>query len=75
MAALAGMSRTTFDATVADTALRTSLLQMQDQAVKDYKVDATPFFVFVGHSGKPDAESGEKSYDQFVALVAKAAGT
>ncbi len=75
MAALAGMSRTTFDATVADTALRTALLQMQDQAVKDYKVDATPFFVFVGHTGKPDAESGEKSYDQFAALVAKAAGT
>ncbi len=75
MAALAGMSRATFDATVADTALRTALLQMQDQAVKEYKVDATPYFVFAGPGGKTSNESGEKSYDQFAASVAKVAGT
>ena len=75
MAALAGMSRATFDATVADAPLRTALLQMQDQAVKDYKVDATPFFVFAGPGGKTSSESGEKSYDQFTASVAKVAGS
>ncbi len=74
MAALAGLSRAIFDAAVADTALRTAILQMQDQAVKDYKVDATPYFVFIGPGGKTSGESGEKSYDQFQASVAKVSG-
>ncbi len=73
MAALAGMSRTTFDATVADKGLQDGLLKLQDQAVKDYKVDATPYFVFNGPGMKDFRESGEQTYDGFAATVAKAA--
>jgi len=73
MAALAGMSRATFDATVADQGLQAGLLRRQDEAVKTYKVDSTPYFVFSGPGGKDFHESGEQTYDSFAAVVAKAA--
>jgi protein-disulfide isomerase len=73
MAALAGMSRATFDATVKDSALQAGILKAQDEAVKQYKVDATPFFVFNGPGLKDFHESGEQTYDSFAATVAKAA--
>ena len=54
MAMLAGMSRATFDSTIADTKLRDAILAAQKAAETKYKVDATPTFV-VGdktHSGE-----------------------
>ncbi len=73
MAALAGMARPTFDATVADKGLQDGILKLQDQAVKTYGVDSTPYFVFNGPGGKDLHESGEQTYDSFSAVVAKAA--
>jgi protein-disulfide isomerase len=73
MAALAGMTRPTFDATVADKDFQAGLLKLQDQAVKTYKVDSTPFFVFNGPGAKDLHESGEQTYESFAAVVAKAA--
>jgi protein-disulfide isomerase len=73
MAALAGMSRQTYDATVKDNALQAGILKQQDVAVQKYKVDATPYFVFNGPGAKDLRESGEQTYDSFAATVTKAA--
>jgi protein-disulfide isomerase len=72
-AALAGMARATFDAAIADKSLQDGILKLQDTAVKTYKVDSTPFFVFNGPGAKDLHESGEQTYDSFAAIVAKAA--
>ena len=74
MAALAGMSRPTFDATIADQALRTAILKDQDVADKVYHVDATPTFIFNGPAQKDHRESGGRTPDDFAKLVAAAAG-
>jgi protein-disulfide isomerase len=74
MAALAGMSRATFDATINDDKLRDAILAAQDAAEKKYDVKATPTFIFTGPSGKDHHDSGELSYDAFAKAVAEAAG-
>ncbi len=61
MAALAGMDRPTFDAAVADTALRDWILAQQTMAEKKWKIDATPSFVINGRM-----VAGEMSYESFV---------
>jgi protein-disulfide isomerase len=64
MAALAGMSRTTFDATVADTALRDAILARQKAAASKYGIDSTPSFLIDGK-----LHAGEMSYANFVKLI------
>ncbi len=53
-AALAGMSRATFDATVADQALKSAILAGQSEAEKNFQIDSTPTFIIQGrkHSGE-----------------------
>ncbi len=60
MAALAGLSREAFDATLADDSLRAAILKEQDAGAKQYSINATPTFVF---GSTP--HSGELSYDSF----------
>lgn len=64
-AALAGMPRAIFDATIADTGLRTAVLTEQQRGVDLYKVDSTPTFVI---NEKP--HSGEQSYSAIARFVA-----
>jgi protein-disulfide isomerase len=64
MAALAGMSRTTFDATVADTVLRDAILAHQKADAARWSIDSTPTFVINGTK-----HSGEMNYDTFAKLV------
>jgi protein-disulfide isomerase len=64
MAALAGMSRETFDKAVADNALRTWVLQQQQADQDRWKIDSTPSFVINGQK-----YSGEMSYDAFRKLI------
>jgi protein-disulfide isomerase len=63
-AALAGMSRSTFDRAVGDDALRNWILQEQDAAQKRWNIDATPSFVINGQK-----YSGEMSFDAFKKLI------
>lgn len=64
IAALAGMSRPTFDAAVSDTDLQNWILQTQKEAQDKYSIDATPSFVVNGKK-----YSGEMAYDDFVKLL------
>ena len=64
MAALAGMTRPTFDAAINDTALQDWILAQQADAQKKYHIDATPSFVINGKM-----YTGEMSYDAFVKLL------
>jgi protein-disulfide isomerase len=64
MAALAGMSRATFDQAIADTTLRNWILQQQQSDQDHWKIDATPSFVINGQK-----YSGEMSYDAFKKLI------
>jgi protein-disulfide isomerase len=63
-AALAGMSRPTFDQAIADTALKTWILQEQADAQKKWSIDSTPSFVINGQK-----YAGEMPYDAFVKLI------
>jgi protein-disulfide isomerase len=74
MAALAGMSRATFDKVIADQTLRAEILSLQSEAENFYHIDSTPSFIFNGPAEKNHLEAGEQSYDAFVKLVAAAAG-
>src|SRR6185437_3954105 len=67
LAALAGMSRETFDKAVADNALRTWILQQQQADQDRWKIDSTPSFVINGQK-----YSGEMSYDAFSKLIPEA---
>jgi protein-disulfide isomerase len=67
IAALAGMSRASFDQAIADTALRDWILQQQQVAQDQVKVDSTPSFVIGGKK-----TSGEMSYDAFKKLLPEA---
>jgi protein-disulfide isomerase len=64
MAALAGMSRTTFDKAVADTDLRSWILAQQQQDQDHWKIDSTPSFVI-----NDKTFSGEMGYDAFRKLL------
>ncbi len=67
MAALAGMSRATFDQTIADKALRDWILQRQAAAQKRWNIDSTPSFVINGHE-----YSGEMDFESFNKLIQNA---
>ena len=67
MAALAGMSRATFDATVADTAFRNAILAQQKADAERWSIDSTPTFVING-----EKHAGEMDYATFSKLVPNA---
>jgi protein-disulfide isomerase len=64
MAALAGMTRPEFDAAVNDTALRSWILQQQQNDQDKWKIDSTPSFVIDGKK-----YAGEMSFDAFSKLL------
>ena len=63
-AALAGMSRTTFDKAIADTALRDWIVQQQQADTNKWKIDSTPSFVIDNQK-----YAGEMSYEAFRKLI------
>jgi protein-disulfide isomerase len=67
LAALAGMSRATFDATVADTAFRDAILAQQKADAARWNIDSTPSFVINGQ-----LHAGEMGYDVFAKLIPNA---
>lgn len=73
VAALAGLSRESFNAAIADTALQNAILAAQDKAEKTYHIDSTPSFIFNGPNAKDRLETGDRAYPDFAQLVAKAA--
>ena len=64
IAALAGMSRSTFDAAIADQALQAFILQEQQEAQDKYKIDSTPSFVVNGQM-----YPGERSFEEFARMA------
>jgi protein-disulfide isomerase len=74
MAALAGLSRQDFDATIADTGLRTALLKHQDEGQKTYDIDSTPTFIFNGKGVRNHRAAGDMPYAEFARQVSQAAG-
>ena len=64
LAALAGMSRATFDQAIADAELRNWILQQQQADQDHWKIDSTPSFVIDGKK-----YAGEMSYDAFRKLL------
>ncbi|HYZ34869.1 MAG TPA: thioredoxin domain-containing protein [Crenalkalicoccus sp.] len=64
MAALAGMSRGTFDKAIGDTGLRDWIIAQQKADTEHWKIDSTPSFVI---NNKKYA--GEMSYDAFRKLI------
>ena len=64
MAALAGMSRDTFDSAINDTTLKNWILQRQNDDQAKYHIDSTPSFLVNGQK-----YSGEMSYPSFVKLI------
>jgi protein-disulfide isomerase len=63
-AALAGMSRATFDQAIANDALKAWILQQQADAQKKWSIDSTPSFVINGQK-----YAGEMSFDAFRKLI------
>jgi protein-disulfide isomerase len=64
LAALAGMSRDTFNDALADQTLRNWILHQQEVDQNTWKIDSTPSFVIDGKK-----YSGEMSYDAFRKLL------
>ncbi len=67
MAALAGMSQETFDATIADQALGRGILELRLEGQNRHNVNSTPTFVF-GNRMVP----GNMPFDRFAQNVAEA---
>jgi protein-disulfide isomerase len=65
-AALAGMSRATFDATVADQALKSAILAGQSDAEKNFQIDSTPTFIINGRK-----HSGELAFSDFKEMASQ----
>ena len=64
LAALAGMSRATFDQAISDNDLKTWILQQQQTDQDRWKIDSTPSFVINGQK-----YAGEMSFDAFKKLI------
>jgi protein-disulfide isomerase len=64
LAALAGMTRATFDATVADTSFRDAILAQQKADAARWGIDSTPTFVING-----EKHAGEMDYERFRKLI------
>lgn len=69
LAALAGMSRATFNATIGDAELKRAILTAQDEGEKKFGVNSTPSFVMNGK-----LTSGAVTFDGFAKAVDAAAG-
>lgn len=69
LAALAGMPKATFDATIADKKLENFILAESREAQEKYHVDSTPTFII---NGQP--HPGEMPYADFAQLIAAASG-
>lgn len=67
LAALAGMDRKGFDAVAADEGLRRGILEQRMAAEREFRISATPSFVFNGR-----LQSGNLPFEQFVQLVQQA---
>lgn len=67
MAALAGLSRATFDAAWDDAELRNWILTQQAADQKKYNIDSTPSFLINGQK-----QAGDMSYDAFLKFVPNA---
>ena len=67
IAALAGMSRATFDAAIANTELKDWILTQQQADQTKYKISATPSFAINGKT-----TSGAMSFEDFAKLVSDA---
>ena len=67
IAALAGMSRATFDAAIANTELKDWILTQQQADQTKYKISATPSFAINGKT-----TSGAMSFEDFAKLVSEA---
>lgn len=63
-AALAGMSKATFDKAIADTGLQDWIVKNQQADTDKWKIDSTPSFVINGQK-----YAGEMSYDAFRKLI------
>jgi protein-disulfide isomerase len=63
-AALAGMSRPTFDKAVSDTGLRDWILKQQQADTDKWKIDSTPSFVINGQK-----YAGDMTYEAFRKLI------
>jgi protein-disulfide isomerase len=61
------MDRKAFDAVVADEGLRRGILEQRMAAEREFRISATPSFVFNGRM-----QSGNIGFDQFVQLVQQA---
>jgi protein-disulfide isomerase len=75
MSGLAGLSRKTFDATIADNALRDAILADQSAAEKTLQVDSTPTFIFNGPGAHDKKVAGEMTFAEFSDQVNAAAGS
>jgi protein-disulfide isomerase len=64
MAALAGMSRPTFDRAITDSALKNWIQTQQVADEKMYNIEATPTFLINGK-----AQAGDMSYSDFVSAI------
>jgi protein-disulfide isomerase len=64
MAALAGMSRDSFNNAIADDTLKGEILAAQAAAEQKYNIDSTPTFIINGK-----AHPGEMTYAQFAAII------
>jgi protein-disulfide isomerase len=64
MAALAGMSRDSFNLAIGDDTLKGEILAAQAAAEQKYNIDSTPTFIVNGK-----AHPGEMTYAQFAAIV------
>jgi protein-disulfide isomerase len=69
-AALAGMDQATYDAALANDDLKKFILQGQQDAETNLKIDATPTFIINGKMFP-----GAMEYDDFAKTVAQAAGS
>jgi protein-disulfide isomerase len=65
LAALAGLSQDTYNATLADTGLRNWIVAQQTADQKQYGIDSTPTFLIGGKT-----HPGALEYDEFSKLVA-----
>jgi protein-disulfide isomerase len=67
MAALAGMSRESFNSAINDNALKTFILQAQDEGVKKWGVESTPTFIINGQK-----TAGAVGFEAFKKLLTEA---
>ena len=70
MAALAGMPRAQFDQVAKDDGLKRAILEQRQQAEREFSIQATPSFAFVGRATR--TQSGNMPFERFLQLVEEA---